>query len=74
MFAATIERGKQNMAQLEQSVIKDNTLMSGEWYAGQLHLSPPTTPPSGNQKTYFIIIQVRADRHVVEVAQAPAAS
>jgi hypothetical protein len=42
MFAATIERGQQNMAQLEQSVIKDNTLMPGEWYGGQLHLAPPT--------------------------------
>ncbi len=51
MFAATIERGQQNMAQLEQSVIKDNTLMPGEWYGGQLHISPPTTPPSGNQKS-----------------------
>jgi hypothetical protein len=39
MFAATIERGQQNMAQLEQSVIKDNTLMPGEWYGGQLHLA-----------------------------------
>lgn len=25
------------MAALEQSVIKDNTLMLGEWYGGQLH-------------------------------------
>ncbi len=30
MFAATVERGQQNMAQLEQAVIKDNTLMPGE--------------------------------------------
>ena len=42
MFAATIERGQQNMAQLEQAVIKDNTLLPGEWYGGQLHLAPPT--------------------------------
>jgi hypothetical protein len=35
MFAATVERGQQNMAQLEQTVIKDNTLMPGEWYGGQ---------------------------------------
>jgi len=74
MFAATVERGQQNMAQLEQTVIKDNTLMPGEWYGGQLHLSPPTTPPSGNQKTYSIVIIVGADRHVIEVAQSPAGS
>jgi hypothetical protein len=38
MFAATVETGQRNMATLEQSVIKDNTLMPGEWYGGQLHL------------------------------------
>jgi len=32
MFAATVETGQRNMAVLEQSVIKDNTLMPGEWY------------------------------------------
>lgn len=74
MIAATVERGQQNMAQLEQSVIKDNTLMPGEWYGGQLHLSPPTTPPSGNQKSYSIVIQVGGDRHVIEVSQAPSAT
>jgi hypothetical protein len=71
MFAATVERGQQNMAQLEQSVIKDNTLMPGEWYGGQLHLAPPTDQ-SGGQKVYSIIIMVGRDRHVIEVAQGPA--
>jgi hypothetical protein len=71
MFAATIERGQQNMAQLEESVIKDNTLMPGEWYGGQLHLAPPTDQ-SGAQKVYSIVIVVGRDRHVIEVAQGPA--
>lgn len=30
MIANTIENGQRNMAQLEQTVIKDNTLMPGE--------------------------------------------
>jgi hypothetical protein len=34
MIAATVETGQRNMAALEQSVIKDNTLMPGEWYGG----------------------------------------
>jgi hypothetical protein len=71
MFAATIENGQRNMAQLEQAVIKDNTLMPGEWYGGQLHLAPPTDQ-AGGQKTYTIIITVGNERHVVEVAQGPA--
>lgn len=74
MIASTIENGQRNMAQLEQTVIKDNTLMPGEWYGGALHLSPPTNPPSGSQKSYTIIITVGADRHVIDVAQAPAGS
>jgi hypothetical protein len=73
MFAATIERGQQNMVQLEQAVIKDNTLMPGEWYGGQLHLAPPTDQ-GGGQKAYSIVIMVGSDRHVREVAQGPAGS
>ena len=73
MFAATVETGQRNMAALEQSVIKDNTLMPGEWYGGQLHLAPPTDQ-AGGQKTYTIVITVGADRHVVDVAQGPAGS
>jgi hypothetical protein len=71
MFAATIETGQRNMAQLEQAVVKDNTLMPGEWYGGQLHIAPPTDQ-GGGAKTYSIVIVVGADRHVVEVAQGPA--
>jgi hypothetical protein len=72
MFAATVENGQRNMAVLEQAVIKDNTLMPGEWYGGQLHLAPPTDQ-EGAVKTYTIIIKVGNDRHVVEVSQGPAA-
>jgi hypothetical protein len=71
MFAATIETGQRNMATLEQTVIKDNTLMPGEWYGGQLHLAPPTDQ-AGGQKTYTIVITVGSDRHVVDIAQGPA--
>ena len=71
IFAATVETGQRNMAVLEQSVIKDNTLMPGEWYGGQLHLAPPTDQ-AGGQKTYTIIITVGSDRHVVDVSQGPA--
>jgi hypothetical protein len=70
MISATLENGQRNMATLEQSVIKDNTLMPGEWYGGQLHLAPPTDK-GGAQKSYTIIITVGSDRHVVEVNQGP---
>ena len=71
MFAATIETGQRNMAALEQTVIKDNTLMPGEWYGGQLHIAPPTDQ-AGGQKSYTIVITVGTDRHLVDIAQGPA--
>lgn len=71
MIAATVEAGQRNMVALEQSVIKDNTLMPGEWYGGQLHLAPPTDQ-GGAAKTYTIVITVGADRHVIDISQAPA--
>jgi hypothetical protein len=71
MIATTVEVGQRNMAVLEQSVIKDNTLMPGEWYGGQLHLAPPTDQ-GGAQKTYTIVITVGADRHVIDISQTPA--
>ena len=73
MIAATVETGQRNMAQLEQAVIKDNTLMPGEWYGGQLHLAPPTDQGSG-QKSYTIVITVGPDRHVVDISQGPPGS
>jgi hypothetical protein len=71
MIAATVESGQRNMAVLEQAVIKDNTLMPGEWYGGQLHVSPPTDQ-GGAQKSYTLVITVGPDRHVVSINQGPA--
>lgn len=71
IFAATIESGQRNMVALEQAVIKDNTLMPGEWYGGQLHIAPPTDQ-AGGLKSYTIVITVGQDRHVVDIAQGPA--
>ena len=67
MIAATVERGQQNLATLERAVIKDNTLMPGEWYGGQLHLSPLAS--SEGAKTYSISVTVGTDRHDITVVQ-----
>ncbi len=72
MIAATVETGQRNMAALEQSVIKDNTLMPGEWYGGQLHVAPPTDQGDGGPKSYTIIITVGTDRHVIDISQTRA--
>jgi hypothetical protein len=73
IFAATVESGQRNMAALEQTIIKDNTLMPGEWYGGQLHIAPPTDQ-AGAQKSYTLVITVGQERHVVDIAQGPTGS
>ncbi len=69
LIAATIERGQENLAQLEADVIKDNTLLPGEWYGGQLHIQPLVSTES-NVKIYTISIQIGADRHDIQISQA----
>ncbi len=72
MISATIEQGQANLATLEQSVVKDNTLMPGEWYGGQLHLAPPVDGAGGASKNYVLTLMVGNDRHVIDVSQGPA--
>ncbi|MBF9233275.1 hypothetical protein [Microvirga alba] len=69
MIASTIEQGRQNLSSLEQAVIKDNTLLPGEWYGGQLHFEPPQSDGSDAPKTYRINIVVGSEVHEVEVVQ-----
>jgi hypothetical protein len=71
MIGATIERGQQNMAALEGTVLKDNTLLPGEWYGGTLHISPLVST-SDSAKSYTITIQIGADRHDILVSQGAA--
>jgi hypothetical protein len=67
MISNTIETGQRNLAVLEQAVIKDNTLMPGEWYGGQLHIAPLVSA-DGN-KTYTISVLVGSERHEIHASQ-----
>ncbi len=73
MISATIERGQANLAVLERAVIKDNTLMPGEWYGGQLHIAPLVSDNGTSQIVYTITVQVGSDRHELNVVQGGAA-
>lgn len=68
LVAATIERGQQNMAELEGTILKDNTLLPGEWYGGRLQLQPPAKAADG-AKTYVIALQLGPDRHEISIQQ-----
>jgi hypothetical protein len=70
MISATIERGQANLNMLEQTVIKDNTLLPGEWYGGQLHIQPLVSDSA--MKTYQIAVRLGADLHEVSIQQGAA--
>lgn len=72
MIAATIERGQANLIGLERGVVKDNTLLPGEWYGGQLHLQPLISESSSGPKTYHISLLVGGDRHEIDIVQSAA--
>ncbi len=72
MISTTIEQGQRNMAALEGTVLKDNTLLPGEWYGGALHIAPLVST-SEAAKSYTITIQIGADRHDILVTQGAAA-
>jgi len=48
-------------------VIKDNTLMPGEWYGGQLHIAPLVS--QDGPKLYTISVPARSGRHEIQIAQ-----
>jgi hypothetical protein len=74
MIDNAVETGRQNLAVLEQSAIKDNTLLPGEWYGGQLHFAAPQSDGSNEPKTYTITIRVGSDVHEIDVVQGNAQS
>jgi hypothetical protein len=67
MIANTIETGQRNLAMLERTVLKDNTIMPGEWVGGQVHISPPYS--GGSSKHYMIDVEVAGDDHQIDIVQ-----
>jgi hypothetical protein len=68
MISGVIERGQQNLATLENSVLKDNTVMPGEWIGGQVYFSPPEGQ-LGKSKHYAITVSLGGEVHTIEVTQ-----
>jgi hypothetical protein len=68
MTDATIAEGQANLANLERNVMKDNTLMPGEWYGGTLSVQAPAQE-EGRPKTYTIALTVGSERHEIDIVQ-----
>jgi hypothetical protein len=71
MIANTIATGQRNMAALEHNVLKDNTIMPGEWIGGLVFFSPPISE-GGQAKSYTISVTIGNEIHSIDVRQAQA--
>lgn len=73
-ISAFADRAEANMAALETEVLKDNTVMPGEWIGGTVTFEAPRKEHAeGAVKTYSIAVKVGEETHVIEAIQAPPA-
>jgi hypothetical protein len=66
-FAAVQAQGERNLASLEHTILKDNTVMPGEWYGGTIFLEPAAQ--SHGQRNYSISVVFGGEEHVFSVSQ-----
>lgn len=67
-FAALRAQGEQNLAVLENSILKDHTLMPGEWYGGVIVLDVPPTSSAGTA-SYTISVEFGGEVHEFMISQ-----
>lgn len=65
------ERGDEAIARFEEVVMKDHTVMPGEWFGGQLHVQAPSDIPADQTATYRVTIRLGPDTHAFDVVQTP---
>lgn len=67
-FAMLQAQGEQNLQALEGSILKDNTVLPGEWYGGVVVLDSPTKPDQG-ATNYTLHIDFAGEQHVFSISQ-----
>lgn len=67
-FAALRAQGEQNLSQLQNTILKDNTVMPGEWIGGTIVLDPPGYSGSA-PKSYAITVDFAGEQHEFLVSQ-----
>ena len=69
--AANFERiradGDANLGRLEATILKDNTVMPGEWSGGTIVLAPPESSDDGTSN-YSIIVAFGGEDHIFAVS------
>jgi hypothetical protein len=65
--------GEHNLAVLESTILKDHTLLPGEWFGGAIVLDAPQKSEAGRAE-YLVTIPLTGDEHTFRVAQSTAGS
>lgn len=65
------ERGDEAIARFEETVMKDHTVMPGEWFGGQMHIQAPSDIPADQIANYRVTIRLGPDTHTFDVVQTP---
>lgn len=67
-FAAIREQGERNLVALQRTILKDNTVLAGEWIGGTIVLAQPEFP-DGKNASYLIRIGFGGEVHEFQVSQ-----
>jgi hypothetical protein len=65
--------GEQQLAALERTIIKDHTLLPGEWFGGTVVIDAPQKSEAGRAE-YLVTIPLEGDEHTFRIAQSAAGS
>lgn len=68
---ASADRGEEAIARFEETVMKDHTVLPGEWFGGQMHLEAPRDVPREQVANYRLVIRLGPDTHTFDIAQTP---
>ena len=74
MISNAADQWQANLGALEANVLKDNTVMPGEWIGGTVTFEAPRKEyADGKAKSYSIAVKVGDETHIIEAVQAPGA-
>ncbi len=70
MIDNAIQAGQANLAALERQILKDDTILTGEWYGGRIVFEAPA---GEGAKHYKLTVLAGTDQHDFDIAQVKVA-
>ena len=66
MIDNAVQQGQANLAALENTILKDNTILTGEWYGGRIVFEAPT---GQSDKRYRLTVMAGTEQHEFDISQ-----